>query len=326
MKIFESFLAPRFTEFIEYRKNSGYATKNILSHLRTFDRYLKEKKTEPDLLEPSFFLEFRADLKIEPQSINAILYTVQYFFQYLVRIDDYRQNPVKGIPPLPENEFIPYIFSVEQTDQLLAAVCKRIRKTPRSFFKDLSVYMAIVLIARCGLRIKEPLRLELNHYRPEERTLYIEKTKFKKDRLIPVPKSVAANLDNYLKVRNALRPEDQSPYLLPGIKQRKLYENRVRGVFHQAVKDIGLDQPRQIIGQMTFAKPTPHCLRHSFAVNTLKSVKQRGISPENALPVLAAYMGHKKYKHTIKYLKVIDADQRQGLLSFALSKREDVWN
>ena len=33
---------------------------------------------------------------------------------------------------------------------------------------------------------------------------------------------------------------------------------------------------------------------------------------------------YKKYKHTIKYLKVIDADQRQGLLSFALSKREDL--
>jgi len=324
MKIFESFLAPRLNEFIEYRRNLGYATKHILSHLRTFDRYLKEKKTASDVLEPSFFLEFRAALKIEPRSINAILYTVQYFFQYLVRMDDYRENPVKGIPPLPENEFIPFIFSVEQTDQLITAVSKRIRKAPKGFFKDLSVYMAIVLIARCGLRIKEPLRLELDHYRPEERTIYIEKTKFKKDRLIPVPKSVAADIDNYLAVRNTLRSQDQNPYLLPGINERKLDENRVRRIFHQGVVDIDLHQPRQIIGQITFAAPTPHSLRHSFAVNTLKSVKQRGISPENALPVMAVYKKKKKYKHTIKYLKVIDADQRQGLLSFALSKREDL--
>jgi hypothetical protein len=34
------------------------------------------------------------------------------------------------------------------------------------------------------------------------------------------------------------------------------------------------------------------------------------------LPVLAAYMGHSEYKHTIKYLKFIDAQQRLGLVSF----------
>ncbi len=324
MKNFESFLASRLNEFIEYRQNLGYSTKTILSHLKTFDRYVKAKKIAPGQLSPSFFLEFRAVLKIEPPSINAILYTLQYFFDYLVRKDDYQQNPVKGIPPLPVNDFVPFIFSAQQTDQLLTAVCKRIRKSSKRFFKDLSVYTAISLIARCGLRIKEPLRLRLHHYRSEERTIYIEKTRFKKDRLIPVAESVAADVDNYLAVRSTLRSEDHNPYLLSGINQRKLSQNRVRRVFHLAVNDVGLQQPRQIIGQITFAAPTPHSLRHSFAVNTLRNVKQRGISPENALPVLAVYMGHKKYKHTIKYLKVIDADQRQGLLSFALSKREDL--
>jgi len=34
------------------------------------------------------------------------------------------------------------------------------------------------------------------------------------------------------------------------------------------------------------------------------------------LPVLAAYMGHSEYKHTIKYLKFIDAQQRLGLVNF----------
>jgi hypothetical protein len=28
-------------------------------------------------------------------------------------------------------------------------------------------------------------------------------------------------------------------------------------------------------------------------------------------------MGHSEYKHTVKYLKVLDAKQRQGLASFA---------
>ncbi len=75
---------------------------------------------------------------------------------------------------------------------------------------------------------------------------------------------------------------------------------------------------------MIFASPTPHSLRHSFAVNTLKCIKERGDCPQHALPVLAAYMGHLSYQHTAKYLKFIDAEQRQGLLDFTISKKEDI--
>ena len=51
-------------------------------------------------------------------------------------------------------------------------------------------------------------------------------------------------------------------------------------------------------------------------MNTLLKIKARNGSPQNALPVLSVYMGHRIYKHTVKYLKMIDAGQRQGLLDF----------
>jgi hypothetical protein len=56
-------------------------------------------------------------------------------------------------------------------------------------------------------------------------------------------------------------------------------------------------------------------------VNTLLQVKSRQGSPQQALPVLAAYMGHSEYKHTVKYLKMIDADQREQLLDFVLTQK-----
>ena len=166
--------------------------------------------------------------------------------------------------------------------------------------------MTILLMARCGLRISEPLRLKRHHYRSEEKTLYIEKTKFKKDRLIPLPMAVAIDMENYLALRDVLLVEQQNPFLLAGFKQKGLTDSTLRNHFHRAVEDIGLKQPRQIIGKMTFSSPTPHSLRH-YAVNTLNAVKQRGKCPQNALPVLAAYMGHSEYKYTTQYLKVLDA-------------------
>jgi site-specific recombinase XerD len=322
MKPFESFLGQKLEEYVLYRQSLGFSLHPMTSHLRTFDRYLAMRNTEPTVLRPSFFLELRADLKLESRSINRILSTTRMFFRYLVRQDFYTANPVKDIPLLPENEIIPFIFSEKQVDLLLKAVLNSIRKNQRYFLKDLTGHMAILLLARCGMRISEPLKMKVHHYRPKEKTLYIEKTKFKKDRLIPVPISVAVELENYLFVRKVLIGNHQNPFLLAGTQKNGLNDNRVRWVFHQAVKDIGIDQSRQVIGNTNFSAPTGHSLRHSFAVNTLKRVQARGRSPQNALPVLAAYMGHSEYKHTVKYLKMIDAKKRKQFLEFSLEQKE----
>jgi len=317
MNKFKSFLAPQLQQYVIYRHNLGYSMKTSLSHLKTFDRYLMQKQAGQVLLQPSFFMAMQPDLKIEPRSVNNIVASVRVFFNYLVRTGAYSQNPLNDVPHLPENDIMPYIFSPEQVNHLLSAVSNQIRKvSQRRYLKDLSGYLAMVLLARCGLRISEPLRLKLNDYRFDEKTIYIEKTKFKKDRLIPLPQSVAIELENYLAARRGLLGNVVNNYLLANYAARGLNDNRVRTVFHRAVSDIGLAQTRQIIGNVNISSPTPHSMRHSFAVNTLKSVKKRGGSAQNALPVLAAYMGHSEYKHTIKYLKFIDAQQRLGLVSF----------
>ena len=263
MNKFESFLAQQLEQYVTYRHNLGYAMKASLSHLKTFDRYLKQKQAQQVLLQPSFFMGLQADLKIEPRSVNRIISSVRVFFNYLVRNGLYKQNPLKDIPYLPENDIMPYIFSPQQVNHLLSAVSNQIRKgSRRIYLKDLSGYMAMVLLARCGLRISEPLRLKLNHYRFDEKTIYIEKTKFKKDRLIPLPQSVAIELENYLAARRYLPAGSDNKYLLANSTGKGLTDNRVRTVFHRAVSDIGLKRPRQIIGNVNISSPTPHSLRH----------------------------------------------------------------
>jgi len=263
MNKFKSFLAPQLQQYVIYRHNLGYSMKASLSHLKTFDRYLMRKQAGQVLLQPSFFMAMQAELKIEPRSVNNIVASVRVFFNYHVRTDAYSQNPLNDIPYLPENDIMPYIFSPQQVNHLLSAVSNRIRKvSQRRYLKDLSGYMAMVLLARCGLRIGEPLRLKLNDYRFDEKTIYIEKTKFKKDRLIPLPQSVAIELENYLAARRSLLGNVVNNYLLANYAARGLNDHRVRTVFHRAVSDIGLEQTRQIIGNVNISSPTPHSLRH----------------------------------------------------------------
>lgn len=317
MKPFESFLAPRLEEFIAYRKGLGYKEKPLRQTLGYIDRYLVHKKMEQLELHPSFFLKFRESLKLNPRTVNDIMSSVNSLSQYFLRMEYFNKNPLSDIPSLKEFRFIPFVFSPKQIDLLLQAVQKRIRKNKKYFLYDLAEYTAILLLVRCGLRISEPTRFLLSHFSPNEVTLYIEKTKFTKDRLIPIPKSTSSEIQKYLSLRRTLLGMDQNPNLFICGQDKKLTRTQLYPTFNRAVKDIGLDQPKKTLADTTFGRPTPHSLRHSFAVNTLLNIKKRGISPQYALPILAAYMGHCSYRDTAVYLKVIDAKQRLDLLSFS---------
>ena len=318
MKPFESFLAPQLTEYLTYRQGLGYTMMPTRANLLLFDRYLKQTQADWTYFEPAFFLEMTAGLDTESRTVNRIVSAVRVFFRFLVRRNYLEENPVRDIPPLKENTIVPFTFSPEQVDQFLDVICTKIRKTKGRFPKDFALYLVLLLLARCGMRISEPLRLLLNHYRPDDATISIERTKFKKDRLIPLPKAVSTEIDNYLSARRSLWLEDDNPYLLSGSGKNPLNDQQVRYVFHNTLKDMGINQPRRVIGNVNFSQPTPHSLRHSFAVNTLISIKERGESAQNALAVLAAYLGHSDYKHTSVYLRVADGASRQQLVDFAL--------
>jgi site-specific recombinase XerD len=323
MNRFESFLAQQFEDYMTYRRQLGYDTENLRWALKTVDRYLISQNADACDLTAAFFLSLQADLRTQNKTINRVLSYTRGFFEYLLRKDYCQHNPLRDIPWLPEEQFIPFIFSPPQIDEMLGAVCHRLRKNANDFVKDLGSYLATLLLARCGMRIYEPLRLQQHHFRTDDNTLYIEKTKFKKDRLIPIPKAVAAEITNYLAVRRMLWGTDANAYLLAMSKEKPFYDEFIRRRFHQAVGDIGLKRPRQTIGNTNIGAPTPHCLRHSFAVNTLKRIKAQGKSPQHALPVLAAYLGHSEYKHTAKYLKLLDAEHRHHLVNFINTQRHN---
>jgi integrase/recombinase XerD len=318
MKPFKSFLAPKLNEFLIYRQSLGYSLYTIRYHLLLFDRYVMEKNANWHSFQPGFFLDMRSNIKLEKNSVNASIWAIRNFFQFLIRQGHIKINPLQDIPLLKKNTIVPFIFSPEQTDQLLAAVCKRIRKTKYHFLKDLAFYVVVFLLARCGMRISEPLRLRRCHYRRDDRTLYIEKTKFCKDRLIPIPKEVVSEIENYLSVRKCILPHDDSPFLLIRTDQKPLADQQIRFQFHKAINEAGLEQPRRVIGNVNFLQPTPHSLRHSFAVYTLLKIRERRGDPQHALPILAAYMGHSEYKYTSVYLRVTDAMSRKNLVDFSL--------
>ncbi len=323
-KLFDSFMSDELEKYLVYRNNLGFKNRTLKSNLRNFDRYLYKTGSEFENLNPHFFLQYRKDLNGNPKTSNQRLSAVRGFFDYLVRKESIVENPLQDIPSFKENAYIPFIFSPEEADVVLQAVLEQVRQNEKYFFNDMMIYTIILLLARCGLRISEPLGLQLNNYRKNEGSIYIEKTKFHKDRLIPVPKATLNELNNYLSLRKAFFQNDKNLFIFPGKGSKSFLKNRIYPVFNQAVINTGLKQQRRTIDAMSFGASTPHSLRHSFAVNTLKRIEKQGGSPQQALPVLSAYMGHSKYRYTAVYLKVIDAKHRHHLIDFSLSKQKDL--
>jgi len=311
-------------DFIKYRLQLGYSTKINVHNLKVFDRYVVKQNTNWAAFNPLFFLEFRASLNYENRTINMIFRIVKMFFNFLIRKDLIQDNPLLEIAQLPKNQIVPFIFSPAETNLLINSVIKLMRRTEQCYLGDFSAYISFLLMARCGLRISETLNLLKTNYMPEERTIYIEKTKFKKDRLIPVPNAVAAEINNLIKVRQLLLDKEDNPLLLVKSNQTKLLKSYMDLRFKEVIRYINLYQARKVIGTTNFCSPSHHSLRHSFAVNTLKRIKLQGKSPQNALPVLAAYMGHSEYRYTTKYLKVLDAEHRRQMFDFSMSMHEDI--
>jgi integrase/recombinase XerD len=324
MKSFESFLAPKLEEYIEHRLSLGYTNRNIRSVLRQFDSYTRENADDWDSFEPEFFINLRTTLKGEASTVNGVLSGVRTFFQFLVHQGHYPYNPLQDIPPLPMGQYFPFIFSSEKVDELLLSIQKRVLVTQENDLVYFSIYIAILLIARCGLRISEPARILLTHYRQDEGTIYIEKAKFQNNRLIPVPSSAVVEIDKFLALRKSLLRYKNTPYLLIGQKQKPLSAFGIYHIFHKAVKDIGVNQARRKIDNITFGSPAPHSLRHSFAVNTLKSIKERCESVWDALPILSVYMGHRNIISTMRYLTVLDAQHRQKIFNFIMSHQGEI--
>ena len=121
MKPFESFLAERLKDYIEYRINTGFAVKTTIFYLKNFDRYVKEKKATWQSFTPLFFIEYRASLNLEARSLNNMIPTIRVFFKFLIRQGKIYENPLQDIPALPNNSIVPFIFSPEETDHLLCA-------------------------------------------------------------------------------------------------------------------------------------------------------------------------------------------------------------
>jgi len=169
---------------------------------------------------------------------------------------------------------------------------------PRDTLRPHTVATVIGLLASCGLRAGEAIRLDVGHVDlvGDPPCLEVHRTKFRKSRLVPLHPTTAAALQTYAQQRRDLGYDGLSSAFFVSERGARLHYHVLARTFVQLARRLGLRGPVGTRGVSL------HKLRHSFAVSRLAAWAQQGVVVRDRLPTLAVYLGHVNPQNTYWYL------------------------
>jgi integrase len=210
----------------------------------------------------------------------------------------------------------PYIYSPKEVCLLLDIA--RAYPSPRAPLRPLTLYTMLVVGYCAGLRVGEIARLDLGDVDLQVGTITIRETKFFKSRILPLAGSVMAALREYLEARRrAGAPQDPASGLFWHDQGGARYVSQsIAWLFIDILRRAGIKPPRGKMG------PRIHDLRHSMVVNRILAWYRAGINPQERLPFLATYLGHRDIHSTLVYITITqDLLQEAGERFRALGAR-----
>lgn len=152
-------------------------------------------------------------------------------------------------------------------------------------------YRTLFALLSCtGLRVSEAIRLRFEDITPDG--MLIRNTKFRKSRLVPLHHTARSSLERYIKDRLSYAPFDT--HLFVSLRGTPLLVQDIEKAFRIALCRMGLRRT---------PLPTPHSLRHTFAVRALEGSPDGRERIAEHMLALSTYLGHGSVCSTYWYLE-----------------------
>ena len=281
-------LAQAVESYVAVRRAAGFAFNSEGAQLKSFAAF-SEARGESYVRTP-LAIEWAGLARRVPQRARR-LGSVIRFARYVRAEDDRHEIPpaVFGAETRPRP--VPYILSQDQIRQLAQAASRSGYRTLRR-----ATYSTLFALLACtGLRVSEAIRLRVADLTPDG--LVIRVSKFRKSRLVPLHDTARAGLARYLQQRGAYAPGDDHVFV--SLRRKPLLLNDVATAFRTAARAIGLP-----VGPGR-GRPTPHSLRHTFAVRALLTCPDGRDAITQHMVALSTYLGHSKVADTYWYLEAV---------------------
>lgn len=297
---FSSALGDLMRNHIARMRTRGFRYETQSRWLLRFDRFLQAHpelagKPVSTLLQHWSAAQPTANHVAECERLAQVLNKAQHHLDPSVEL----QRP----DPRPQQQVArhwrqPYIYSPEEVRRLLDIA--RTYPSPRAPLRPISLYTMLVLAYCAGLRLGELARLNVGDVDLPSGTIAIRETKFFKSRILPLTASVLSALREYLDARRAAQaPQSPDSGLFWHDQGNARYKSHsIAWGLIDVLRRAGLKPSKGKTG------PRIHDMRHSMVVNRILEWYRAGIDPQEKLPFLATYLGHRDIHSTLVYITV----------------------
>lgn len=253
---------------IDYLYAMNYSASSVRNYVNAFHLFLRfHEYQSPDTLTEKQIVRHLA-MKVEQglsmSSVKMVINSLQFYFRTVLHRDGFE---VKLPRPRAETK-LPVVLTMEECSRIFSHV-----DNPKHKLLLLMGYGA-------GLRRSEIVALKWVDISFDEHKILVRQSKGNKDRVVMLPYSIVAYLENYRK----LFPSDD--WVFPGqYRGEALSTGTVQTVMRNAVEKAGLQK-----------KASVHTLRHSFATHLL----------ENGTDIryIQQLLGHSNIKTTMVYTHI----------------------
>ncbi len=281
-------LARAVRSYVSMRRTTGFAFKEAGYHVTSFAAY--SDASSQRYVNTQTAIEWARQVPSVYQRARRLA-DVARFARYLRAEDERHEIPpaVFGRERRPRRP--PYILSEEQIRRLIELATQSGYRTLRR-----QTYSTLFALLSCtGLRVSEAIRLRYNDITPDG--LVIRATKFQKTRLIPLHNTARAGLERYLQQRRPYAPLDDHVFI--SLRRKPLLIEDVDKAFRTIAAKMGLPTGR------AQRRPTPHSLRHAFAVRALQTCPDGRDRITKHMLMLSTYLGHSSAALTYWYLEAV---------------------
>jgi integrase/recombinase XerD len=266
-------MTPLRQRFLEEFARRNYSRRTVEAYLAGVLRFVRFLGRSPDQASPEDLRCFQLHLVAQGVSwsqFNQVACALRFFYTHVLQRPDF----VPFVPFARKPKKRPVILSPDEVRRLLAAVHE-----PRDRLMCRIAY-------GCGLRISEVLHLRIADLDSARGILWVRGGKGGKDRGVPLPKCLLAELRGYWQQH---RPKT---YLFANAQGQPLHPGNLQRQFRYARTQAGLTKPA-----------TVHTLRHCYATHLLEA----GMD----LPTLQRLLGHSNVQTTVGYLHLRSERLRQ---------------
>lgn len=213
----------------------------------------------------------------DPRSQARKRSAVRTFFRFLVREGRVAGDPTAGlaVPRLPRR------LPRTQSAEALVAWLRMLAELPEPAARDRRDAALFWTLYGCGLRVSEASGLDIDRYDRGAGVLRVI-GKGRRERVVPLPDSVAAVIDAWLTVRDELAPQPGVEALFVNNRGGRLGPRGIQKILTARAAAGGLPEGLH-----------PHALRHSYATHLM----QGGAD----LRVIQELLGHAGLSTTQRY-------------------------